>query len=341
MEESKLSRGDKTTATLAATGVGRRMPGMALQLPSVDASLFGLLVALLAMGAFFSLMSPYFFSLNNFFNIGRAVAIRGITAAGLTMVMISGGLDLSIASVMAASGMLTATLLKAGFPDGIAILAAVASGALMGAFNGFLITRLRINPIIATLGTMSIMRGMGYIYSGGIAISVGADRFKYLGRGYAFGIPVSLVLWALVCVLVFFILRYTRFGQYTYAIGGNAEACRVSGVTVDRWRMWLYITSGITAAFAGVILTSLSGTATPTAAIGAELDIIAAIILGGVSLAGGRGSIGGTVLGMLILGTIANGLTLLNVPPYWQIMLRGVVLVAAVTVDSLRTGGYR
>lgn len=297
----------------------------------------GLLVTLLAMVALFTILSPYFFDIDNFLNIGRAVAIRGIVAVGLTMVMISGGLDLSIASVMAASGMLTATLLKADHPDLVAALGAVASGAVMGTINGFFITKVRINPIIATLGSMSIMRGAGYLYSGGIALSIGADRFKYLGRGYMFGIPVPLILWAAVCLLSFLALRYTRFGQYAYAIGSNETACRVAGVNVDRWRIVLYITCSALAGLAGVVLTSLSGTATPTAALGAELDIIAAVILGGISLAGGRGSIVGTVLGMLILGTMANGMILTDVSPYWQVVLRGVVLMAAVSLDSLRT----
>jgi ribose transport system permease protein len=273
----------------------------------------GLLVTLLAMGALFSVLSPYFFAVNNFLNIGRAVAIRGIVAVGLTMVMISGGLDLSIAAVMAASGMLTATLLKAGQPDLVAVLGAVASAALMGAINAFFIIKVRINPIIATLASLSIMRGAGYLYSGGIAISIGADRFKYLGRGYLLGIPVPLILWAVVCLVAFLALRFTRFGQYAYAIGGNDTACRVAGVNVDRWRLALYVSCSALAGLAGVVLTSLSGTATPTAALGAELDIIAAVILGGISLAGGRGSILGTVLGMLILGTMANGMTLTNV----------------------------
>jgi ribose/xylose/arabinose/galactoside ABC-type transport system permease subunit len=296
----------------------------------------GLLVTLLAMGALFSVLSPYFFSVNNFLNIGRAVAIRGIVAVGLTMVMISGGLDLSIAAVMAASGMLTATLLQADQPDLVAVLGAVASAAVMGAINGFFIIKVRINPIIATLASMSIMRGAGYLYSGGIALSIGADRFKYLGRGYLLGIPVPLMLWAAVCLVAFLALRFTRFGQYAYAIGGNDTACRVAGVNVDRYRMALYVSCSTLAGLAGVVLTSLSGTATPTAALGAELDIIAAVILGGISLAGGKGSILGTVLGMLILGTMANGMTLTNVSPYWQVVLRGVVLMAAVSLDSLR-----
>lgn len=304
-------------------------------------NVLGLLGTLILMLMLFSVLSPYFLSFDNFMNIARAVAVRGIVAIGLTMVMISGGLDLSIASVMAAAGMLTATLLQAGLSEWSASLVAIASGALMGAINGVFVTKVRINPIIATLGSMSIMRGAGYLYSGGIALSIGAAQFKYLGRGHMLGIPVPVVIWALIGALAFLALRYTRLGQYAFAIGGNPIACRVTGINVDLWRMVLYITCGTLSGLAGVVLTSLSGTATPTAALGAELDIVAAVVLGGISLSGGKGSILGTVLGMLVLGTMANGMTLTNVSPYWQVLLRGVVLMAAVSLDSLRTNPTR
>jgi ribose transport system permease protein len=301
----------------------------------------GLLITLVLMGIFFSTQSPYFLSVENFMNIGRAVSIRGVVAAGLTLVMISGGIDLSVASAMAASGMLTATLVQAGFHPMLAITGSLVLGALLGAFNGTLITKVRIAPIIATLATMSAIRGLGYVFSGGESISLPPGSFRYLGRGEILGIPAPLVWWALVCALVYFTLRFTRLGHYTYAIGGSADACRVSGIKINRYRMWLYVICGILAALGGVMLASLSGSAMPTAAFGAELDILTAIILGGISLSGGAGGITGTILGLLIIGTMTNGMILMNVKPYWQIVLRGVVLTLAVTVDSLRTGGYR
>jgi len=308
------------------------------RLRSLDA---GLVVTLIAMGAFFSIRSPYFLSVDNFLNIGRAVAVRGVVAAGLTLVMISGGLDLSVASVMAASGMLAAAIVTSGLPIGLAILASLALGMLLGAINGLLITKVRINPIVATLATLSGIRGLGYVVSSGKSIVIPLELFGFLGRGRLAGIPSPLVWWALICVLMYVTLRFTQLGHYAYAIGGSADACRVSGIRVNAWRMLFYTICGTLAAFAGLVLTSLAGTAMPTAATGAELDILTAIILGGISLSGGEGGIAGTVLGLLILGTMNNGMTLLDVKPFWQVALRGLVLVIAVTVDSLRTGGYR
>jgi ribose transport system permease protein len=301
----------------------------------------GLLFTLLAMGTFFSLQSPYFLSLKNFLNIGRAVSIRGTVAAGLTMVMISGGIDLSIAAVMAAAGMLTASLLQAGLSEVPALLAGVALGAVLGVVNGLFVTKIRVIPIVATLATMSAIRGLGYVFSDGESLTIPVGSMSYLGRGSLLGLPAPLFWFMLACLLVYFILRYTRLGHYAYAIGSNADACRMSTVKVDMWRMWLYIICGTFAAFSGLMLMSMSGTATPTAAFGAELDILTAIILGGISLSGGAGGITGTILGVLILGTMTNGLVLMGVRPYWQTVLRGVVLMIAVAVDSLRTGGYR
>ena len=322
-------------AAASCAPLGRRAR---LRLRSLDA---GLVITLLAMGAFFSLRSPYFLSVDNLLNIGRAVAVRGVVAAGLTLVMISGGLDLSVASVMAASGMLAAAIVTVGFPIALAILASLVLGILLGAINGLLITKVRINPIVATLATLSGIRGLGYVVSSGKSIVIPLELFSFLGRGRLAGVPAPLVWWALVCVLMYIILRFTQLGHYAYAIGGSADACRVSGIRVNAWRMLFYVISATLAAFAGLVLTSLAGTAMPTAATGAELDILTAIILGGISLSGGEGGIAGTVLGLLILGTMTNGMTLIDVKPFWQVALRGLVLVIAVTVDSLRTGGYR
>ncbi len=304
-------------------------------------NVIGLVLTLLAMGVLFSTLSPYFLSVKNFMNIGRAVAIRGIVAAGLTLVMISGGIDLSIAAVLAASGMFVATLLRLGLPGPLVVIGGIGIGVALGMINGFFITKVGINSLIATLGMMSIVRGLGYVISGGIHVNIPGDSFQELGRGRLLGIPNPLILWVVVCLLCYLLLQYTRFGQYTFAIGGNETACRVAGVKVGQYKMALYVLCAALAGFAGVILTSLSGAAIPTAATGAELDIVAAVVLGGVSLRGGRGSIVGTVLGTLVLGFVNNGLTLIGMRPYWQIVTRGGILMLAVTLDSLRTGGLR
>lgn len=312
-----------------------------LRITSPSFNNVGLFIALIAMSAYFATQSPYYLSVRNFLNIGNAVAIRGTVAAGLTMVMISGGLDISIAATMAATGMVTASLAAAGFPEVVTIVLGIVSGCAIGAVNGFFVTRLRINPIITTLATMSAIRGLGYVISGGKSVHPSVADFGFMGRGAILGLPAPLFWFALVVVIVFLVLRYTILGHYCYAIGSNPDACRVSGVRVDWWRMWLYVICGATSALGGIMLFAMSATAKPTAAMGAELDILTAIILGGISLSGGTGGIVGTVLGMLILGNMRNGLILMNVAPYWQVVLRGIVLMFAVALDSIRTGGYK
>jgi ribose transport system permease protein len=302
-----------------------------------------LVVTLIGLIAVFSLLSPYFFQFNNLMNIARSISINGMAAAGETLVLISGGLDLSVASVMAASGMVVSSLImNAGWPIGAARLAAVGFGLLVGLVNGLIVTKGRINPLITTLATGFIIRGAGYVASGGRTLGVIRDGYTTLGRDrFMDAVPRPVILLMVVYLLVYFILRFTRLGQYIYAIGGNADACRVSGVNVDRWRLATYALCGTIAGFAGVTLASLTGSGIPNVAIGAELVIIAGVILGGVSLRGGRGRIEGTLLGVLILGTLTNGLIMLNVQSYWQTIAQGAVLLVAVLIDTWRTGGYR
>jgi len=290
----------------------------------------------------FSIASPYFLSVRNFLNIGQRVSIYGIVAVGLSIVMIAGGIDLSIGSVIAATTVLVATLIKGGTPIWIAALAGCAGGAVWGVMNGLIITKARIAPIVCTLGTMSVIRGVAYLFSGGQSVSIGGQAFAFLARGQIAGIPNLPIWWLITCGLGLFILRYTLLGHYVYAIGGNAEACRVSSVHVDRWRFITYVLSGLVSGFAGVLLLSVTGSGAPFEYLGAELDIITAVILGGIGLSGGLGGIAGTMLGTLILGVLANGMVLASVPQYWNDAARGIVMVAAVTLDSLRRGGgYR
>lgn len=303
-------------------------------------NIIGLVVTLVAMGVLFTTLSPYFLTVRNLLNIGRAVAIRGVVAAGLTIVMISGGIDLSIGSNMAASGMLIAYMLRAAWPTPLAVIGGVAFGAMLGLITSFFVTKVGINPLITTLGMMSIVRGAGYVVSEGVSISLpGNSAVQVLARGRLLGIPNPLLIWLAVCALCHLLLQYTRFGQYIFAIGGNESACRVAGVQVNRIKVLAYVLCAVLAGFGGVLLTSLGGGASPTNAMGAELDIIASVVLGGVSLRGGTGSILGTVLGTLVLGCVDNGLTLIGMPAYWQVVVRGVILMLAVTLDALRTGG--
>jgi ribose transport system permease protein len=291
----------------------------------------------------FSTLSPYFFQFDNMMNIARSVSINGMTAAGETMVLISGGLDLSVASVMAASGMVTSSLImNAGWAIAPARLAGVAFGLLIGLINGLIVTKGRINPLITTLATGFIIRGLGYIASNGQTLGVIKPGYTEMGRDRLFdAVPYPVIGLLLTYAVVYFIMRYTKLGNYIYAIGGNANACRVSGINVDHWRLVIYMLCGAIAGFAGVVLSSLTGSGIPNVAIGSELVIIAGAILGGVSLSGGRGRVEGTLLGVLILGTLTNGLIMLNVQSYWQTVAQGGVLLAAVLIDAWRTGGYR
>jgi ribose/xylose/arabinose/galactoside ABC-type transport system permease subunit len=305
-------------------------------------TIVGLLLTLIVLVIIFSLASPYFLSAKNFINIGQAISIRGIIAIGLTIVMIAGGLDLSIAAVAAATGMAAAALIRADAPANMAAFSGLALAVLLGAGNGFIIVKLRINPIIATLGTLLLYRGLAYVVSNGKNIVIGVNTWAYLGRGSFYGVPISLIIYLSLLVIGYLILRYAVIGNYIYAVGGNSEACRNAGIKVDRIRFGTYIICALLAGVAGLILMSQAGTATPISLNGAELDIITAVILGGVALSGGRGSLLGTFLGSLIIGVVNNGLILVGVQIYWQMVARGLILIFAVTLDSFRRrGGYR
>lgn len=305
-------------------------------------NIIGLIITLIVVMAIASIASPYFMTVRNWLNIGQAISIRGIIAIGLTIVLITGGLDLSIAAVAAVAGMAAAALINAEVNGWLAAILALLLAGVLGAINGTIIVKFRINPIIATLGTLLLFRGLAYVVSGGKNIVIGVNTWSFLGRGFFLGIPVSLIIYLVMLVLAYLFLRFTITGNYIYAIGGNSEACRNSGIQVDRLRFGVYIFTAMLSGIAGLILMSQAGTATPVALSGAELDIIAAVLLGGIALSGGRGSLVGTFLGSLLIGVINNALILTQVQVYWQMVARGILLIIAVTLDSLRRGGgYR
>ena len=302
----------------------------------------GLLLTLTVLVVFFSFASEHFLSVNNFLNIGSAISIRGLIAIGLTVVVITGGLDLSIAAVAAVAGMIGASLISDGVSGWLAALVALAVAALLGGVNALLVVKVRIMPIIATLGTLLLFRGLAYVFSDGQNVVIGVDAWSTLGRGKLAGVPVSLIVFLAVLIAGSIVMRYTVVGNRVYAVGGNSEACRNVGLHVDRLRAGCYVITAVLAGLAGLALMSQSGTALPTALNGAELDIITAVLLGGVALSGGRGSLFGTFLGLLIIGVIANGMVLVGVQVYWQSVVRGAILILAVSLDSLRRGGgYR
>jgi ribose transport system permease protein len=294
-----------------------------------------LLVYVLLFAALSWLARPYFLNVRNLLNILVAVSTIGIISVAMTKVIISGGIDLSIGAVVALTGVIIAQFAP-HMPMSVAVLAALLCGAVVGAFNGTAITFARINPLIATLGTLSIVRGLAFAFSGGLTQSIRDQSFQFLGRGFVIGIPFPAIVMIVLFALTAWVMGWTVFGRNIYAIGGNAQASRLAGLPVNSLRMTVYILSGLSAALGGVFLASQLGAAAPQAALGLELSVIAAVILGGTSLAGGKGTIWGTLLGVLIMGTLNNGLTLLNVSSYYQDAARGTVLLLAVGLDQLR-----
>lgn len=319
-----------------ASSLKKRLAGRDWTIP-------GLIVTLAALMIFFGIQSEHFWSFSNFLNIGRSISIRGVIAIGLTIVLISGGLDLSIAAVAAVAGMVAAMLIDAGMNGIPAGLIALAAAMVLGAVNSAVIVKLRINPIIATLATLLLFRGMAYVVSGGDNIVIGVNTWAYLGRGFLFGVvPVALLVMLGIMAAGILFMRYSVLGNYLYAIGGNSEACRNVGVKVDRIRFGTYMATALLSGIAGVILMSQGGTAQPSALDGAELDIFTSVLLGGVALTGGRGSLFGTLLGLFIVGVITNGFILIGLQIFWQDVARGVILILAVALDSIRRGGgYR
>lgn len=296
----------------------------------------GLVAALIALFVLLAVGSPYFLSSTNLLNIGKAVAINGIVAVGETIVIIAGGFDLSVGSVMAASGMTSAFLIGFGVPLPFAFAVSIALGIGIGLVNGAIVSYARINPLIATLATFAIVRGLAYVVAGGREIVISDPGWLWLGTGTVLGIPVMIVVVAVAFLVFGWAMPRTVFGRYAYAIGSSARAARLSGVAVDRWRLAFYLTCGGLAALAGLVLVARTGNAQPSAAIGIELEVITAVILGGTALTGGRGKLAGTLVALLVLGIVNNGLTLMNVPSYWQQVVRGAILLAAVLYDELR-----
>lgn len=296
---------------------------------------FGLFVALILELIIFTNLSPYFLNSTNFSNIGRAMVIIGIGSIGATIIIISGGFDLSAGSVMAASGMLAAFVINQGQSNLVGVVLALMLGCIIGLFNGFVIGYIRINPLIATLAMLSIVRGLAYIISGGNAEVVSNPAFLAIGTDSLLGIPLTVWIFVILFLSVGFVMPRTHFGKYVYAIGSNSRAARLAGILVNRWTLVFYAFSGTTAALAGYVTVARTGQAEPSSNIGAELDMITAVILGGASLSGGKGRLFGTFLAIVVLAILANGLVLIGVPSYWQLPVKGCVLMGAIIWGEL------
>ncbi|EMV0255451.1 ribose ABC transporter permease [Vibrio cholerae] len=296
------------------------------------------LIALLFLVVVVSFLNLNFFTVDNLLNILRQTSVNAIIAVGMTLVILTAGIDLSVGSVLALCGAFAATLVAMEVPVLIAVPTALLAGAALGAISGIIIAKGKVQAFIATLVTMTLLRGVTMVYTDGRPISTGftdtADTFAWFGTGYALGIPVPVWLMVVVFAGAWYLLNHTRFGRYVYAVGGNESATRLSGINVDRVKIGVYAICGLLAALAGIIVTSRLSSAQPTAGMGYELDAIAAVVLGGTSLMGGKGRIMGTLIGALIIGFLNNALNLLDVSSYYQMIAKAVVILLAVLVDN-------
>ena len=293
------------------------------------------LIGLIIFAVIVSVLNPRFLTHANILNVLRQTSINSIIAIGMTLVILTGGIDLSVGSILAFCGAVMASLLNAGHNPILALIVTLALGLVFGFFNGFLVSKMKLQAFIVTLVTMTFLRGATLVFTEGKPITVddGGLLFENIGGGYLFDIPIPICIMIALFVAGHYLLMHTKFGRHTYAIGGNEEATKLSGINVDKVKMWVYGLCGMLSALAGVILTSRLYSAQPTAGSGYELDAIAAVVLGGTSLAGGVGRVTGTALGALIIGVLGNALNLLNVSSYYQMMIKAIVILIAVLID--------
>ena len=308
-----------------------------MKLPPViarHARQFGTFAVFVVLCAVISVLTPHFFTVTNLLNVAQQTVINALIAVGLTYVIISGGIDLSVGSILAFAGVVMAHALRLGWPVPLAILAGVGVGAGCGLVNGLLISYGRLPPFIATLGMMSVARGGALLATDGRPVSGFGESFRWLATGEIAGVPVPVLVMVLVYAVAHLVLQRTKFGRYTYAIGGNEEASLLSGVPVRLYKTGIYVVGGGLAALGAVLLTARLNSAQPIAGINSELDAIAATVIGGTSLMGGQGSVIGTLIGALIMGVLRNGLNLLGVSSFIQQVVIGVVIIAAVLLDT-------
>ncbi|WP_197490792.1 ribose ABC transporter permease [Brevibacillus sp. SKDU10] len=293
----------------------------------------GPLLGLFLLVIILSIVSSDFLTVSNIFNVLRQVSINALIAFGMTFVILTGGIDLSVGSTLALSSALSAGLMASGGDPFLAIAVGLLAGLVMGAFNGILVAKGNVAPFIATLATMTVFRGLTLVYTEGKPITGLPDSFGLVGKSFFLQIPMPVIWMLLSFVALYFILKHTTFGRHVYALGSNEEATRLSGVSTTKVKIWVYSISGLFASLAGIILTSRLNSAQPTAGTSYELDAIAAVVLGGTSLSGGKGWIVGTLIGAMIIGVLNNGLNLLNVSSFYQLVAKGAVILIAVLLD--------
>ena len=311
-------------------------------------SKYGIFLIFAVMVVAASIMSPAFLSSINLINIVRQMSVVGLIALGVTGVIVSAGIDLSSGSVVGLTAVVAASLAQdpeystpffpgVHVPLIVAVLAACAVGALVGLINGSLVAKTRIPPFIATLGTFTAIRGLALLYTGGRPISDLTDSYNFIGQGAVLGVPVPIIILVIMAVVTHILYAHTKFGKYIYAIGGNEQAARVSGIDAEKYKMLIYVYASFLAGLAGVVVSSRIGSGQPGLGVGYELDAIAAAVIGGTSLsAGGIGTVAGTIVGALIIGVLNNILDLMNVSAYWQQIIKGCIIVGAVILDQLK-----
>ena len=297
-------------------------------------NIYSSVLILLVICIFATILSPSFLSVTNLFNVFKQITVAGVVGCGMTFVILTGGIDLSVGSILGLSGVLAAGVLESTGNPAFAIALALAVGVLCGAINGFFVSFCEIPPFISTLGMMTLLRGCVLVYTKGSPISIKSDAYKFFGKGAIAGIPVPVIILILLFLLAHYILTQTSYGRSIYAFGGNREAARLSGIST-RFTEWMaYTINGLLCGIAGVILTARLGSAQSTSGTGIEMDAIAAVILGGTSLSGGVGFVLPTVVGAMIMGIIDNILTLMNVNPHATNIVKGAVILIAVLVDK-------
>jgi ribose transport system permease protein len=303
------------------------------------------LIALVVLCIIITVLSDKFLTMDNGWNVLRQISVNICISVGMTLIVLTAGIDLSVGSVLALCGAITAGLLKngirlpsadmfIGFTLLGALLAGIIAGGLLGLFNGFVITKFNVPPFVGTLAMLTIARGLTMLWTQGHPISNLGPSFSMIGTGWLLGMPVPVWIAGIVVLLAIFITRQTRLGRYIYAIGGNENAAILSGISIKKVKLIVYGIAGALAAVGGIMVTSRLDSAQPNAGTGYELDAIAAVVIGGTSLSGGKGSIGGTVMGAVIIGVLNNGLVLLNVSPFWQQVVKGAVILIAVIIDK-------
>lgn len=296
---------------------------------------YGILIFLIVLFIGLSFSSPYFLTVDNLTKVLRQVAVVGIVTVSMTMVILTGGIDLSVGSMLGLTSVVLAKLMVAGVNVPLAILITLLLGSILGLFNGFLINRINISPLISTLGTMTIYSGITYIITGGKPVFGFPDSFSFIGQGYVLGIPVPIIILALVYILGFFVLNNTKFGRYLYGIGANEKASILSGVDVKKIKYSAYMISGLLSSIAAVVMLSRINSALPSTGSGLEFDVVTAVVLGGISVNGGEGKLQGVFIGLLIIAILSNGMILLGVDSYFQSVVKGLVLLIAVGIDNL------